>query len=178
MARVIIFIAALFGPLGAAVAAELEVNHLPDEWRPFVGVSIASKHVGADRDFQEFNPGISLGLSRQIGWRGGEWALEGGYFQNSYDEGSLYGGLWADWPVATFADRLEFRLGGFFGYAEYPQLVDEAEDFGALVIGDFVPLIAAQAALRIDDRFALLTRFGPGIEESDAIFTLQGMYFF
>ncbi|MEL7463041.1 MAG: hypothetical protein AAFN79_03185 [Pseudomonadota bacterium] len=177
MARVIVFLLALMAPF-AASSAELEVEHLSGEWRPFVGVSIASKHVGADRDFQEFNPGVSLGLSRRIGWRRGEWGLEGGYFQNSYDEGSFYAGLWADWPVASIEDRLDVRLGGFFGYAEYPQLVDEAEDFGALVIGDFVPLVAAQASLRIDDRFSLLTRFGPGIEDSDVILSLQAFYFF
>lgn len=156
----------------------LDLTRLGAEWRPVVAVSVASAHIGAERDFQEFNPGGAIGFRSGLGWRRGEWGGEVGYFLNSYDEGSAYAGVWADWPVLALTDRLDLRLGAFFAYAEYPQLVDEAKDFGALTIGDFVPLLAAQASLRLDDRFALVARFGPGISDSDLILGFQAMYFF
>ena len=166
---------AAFWSVGAT-AAELDLSRLAEEWQPVAGVSIASKHVGAERDFQEFNPGVSLGARRDIGWRNGEWGVEVGVFQNSYDEGSFYAGLWADWPVVAVGEAAELRFGAFFAYAEYPQLVDEAKDFGAVTIGDFVPLLAAQASLRLDERFAFTMRFGPGVSDSDLILGLQMMY--
>ena len=39
-------------------------------------------------------------------------------------------------------------------------------------------VLAAQASLRLDDRFALVARFGPGISDSDLILGFQAMYFF
>lgn len=177
MVRILVLFTVLLTPFSVQ-AIELELDHLAESWSPVIGVSIASKHIGADEDFQEFNPGVSIGARRDIGWRGGEWGLEAGVFQNSYDERSFYAGAWADWPIADLTERTQLRFGGFFAYAEYPQLVDEAEDFGAFVIGDFIPLVAAQAAVRFDDHFALVTRFGPGIEDSDVILSLQAMYLF
>lgn len=176
-------IASAFATQAAAGPADdrrptLDLSRLGAEWRPVVAVSVASAHVGAERDFQEFNPGGAIGFRSGLGWRRGEWGGEVGYFLNSYDEGAAYAGVWADWPALALSDGIELRLGAFFGYAEYPQLVDEAKDFGALTIGDFVPLLAAQASLRLDERFALVARFGPGISDSDLILGFQAMYLF
>lgn len=179
MARLLIaFLASIC--LVSAVQAEdgKPASDLPAGWHPFIGLSLASKHFGADRDFQEFNPGISLGARHRVGWRRGEWGFEAGGFQNSYDNRSFYVGSWIDWPIARPSSSTEIRLGGFFAYAEYPELKDEADDIGVLTIGDFVPIISAQASLRIDERFALTARFGPGIEDSLLIVGLQAFYFF
>lgn len=147
-------------------------------WRPVAGVSIASRHFGAERDFEEFNPGVSFGIARDMFWLGGEWGLEGGLFRNSYGERAFYAGAWADWAILGAPEAAEFRLGAFFAFAEYDQLVDEAKDAGAPTFGDFVPLVAAQASVRYLDRYALVARFGPGIDDSDVIVGLQAMYFF
>ena len=77
----------------AGAAAELDLSRLSDEWRPVAGVSIASEHVGAERDFEEFNPGVSLGARTGLPWRGGEWGVEAGVFRNSYNERSYLSNL-------------------------------------------------------------------------------------
>lgn len=156
----------------------LDLDALPEDWRPYIGVSVGSKHFGAERDFQEFNPGALVGAQYPLGWQNGAWGIEAGIFQNSYDERSVYAGTWVDWPVVEFSERFEGRLGLFFAYAEYPQLKEEADDAGVLTIGNFVPILAAQASVRLDDQFSLVARFGPGISESDLIVGLQAWYLF
>lgn len=147
-------------------------------WRPVVGVSVASKHFGAEQEFEEFNPGVSIGLAREMFWLGGEWGVEAGVFRNSYDERAFYAGAWADWAIVGSPETAEFRLGAFFAVAEYDQLVDNAQDAGVPTVGDFVPLVSGQASIRIQDRYALVARFGPGIDDSDFIVGFQAMYFF
>ncbi len=179
MTRFLMALIALCALSAPAVAEDTEPGGSgSDGFRPFIGVSLASKHFDANRNFQEFNPGLTLGLRRPINWHDGEWGIEVGGFQNSYDERSLYAGTWVDWPVAAITRGAEIRLGGFFAYAEYPQLVDEADDIGVVTIGNFVPILSAQAALRIDDRFSLMARFGPGIEDSLLIVGVQALYLF
>lgn len=171
MAMMFAFGATAFSAL--AQGEEGEAAEPEPEWRFFASASIASHHVGAEQDFEEFNPGITFGAARAR-W-GGAWetGAEIGVFRNSYGDTSPYGGVYVDRRVLDLSEDVNLRLGLFAGYADYPQLVDEAEDNGALVVGDFVPIISGQASLRVADALEFRTRFGPGLEDAEAIFAFQ-----
>ena len=152
-----------------------------DGWRPFVGASFASQHFGADREFNETNPGLILGFIRpstRFARFGVEYGVEAGIYENSFADRTVYGAIWFDAPVAgrPQAPFGELRLGLAAGYAEYDELVDEADSLGVLTIGDFVPFIAAQAAWRLTERAELRTRFGPGGAGTDFVMGFQVFY--
>jgi hypothetical protein len=65
-----------------AEAAEL----CPAGW--WADAMIASHHINPDRKFDEFNPGVGLECSVTK-----QWAASVGYFRNSLDRPSFYGGV-------------------------------------------------------------------------------------
>ncbi|MGB0504870.1 MAG: hypothetical protein ACPGGK_01630 [Pikeienuella sp.] len=148
-------------------------------WTPMIGASIASQHFGAQRDFNETNPGVLIGFARQSTITSAEFGVEGGVFRNSFDDTSAIIGGWYEWPIAGEPDGAlgQLRLGFAFGYAEYPELVDRADAFQALTIGDFVPFVTPQATWRITESFEVRSKFGP-IFDGDADFVAGFQVFY
>lgn len=140
-------------------------------WTPMIGVSVASQHFGAKRDFTETNPGVLFGFARPSRFLGAEFGVEGGVFRNSFDDTSAIIGGWYEWPIAGEPDGVlgQLRLGFAFGYADYPELVDRADAFEALTIGDFVPFLTPQATWRVTESLEVRSKFGP-IFDGDADF--------
>jgi hypothetical protein len=148
-------------------------------WTPMIGVSVASQHFGAKRDFKETNPGVLFGFARQSSITKAEFGVEGGVFRNSFNDTSAIIGGWYEWPIAGEPDGIlgQLRLGFAFGYADYPELVDRAKAFKSFTIGDFVPYLTPQATWRITESLEVRSKFGP-IFDGDADFVAGFQVFY
>lgn len=168
-------------------APHLDLSGLSSRWTPFLGVSAAASPTAVAaavrpsiaapvRDGVRISEAVSL-LSGPVAGEG-HWAVEGGYLRTSDDEKALYLGVAADWPVVSFGREAEGRLGVFIAYAEFPRLVEQADDLGVMTFGDFVPLVAAQATVRVGTNFSLVSRVGPSIDDGDMIVGFEAVYAF
>ena len=117
-------IAALLAALATPVVAD------PDR----VSVLLGSAHPGADRTFEQVNPGVfltwedrALGLDYSVG-----------AYRNSYGRASI-----AATAALPVIDRGQFQLALFGGLALYP---GNGADF-AVHAGDVVPIAGLQARL-------------------------------
>jgi hypothetical protein len=86
---------------GPAIAAELCPKGL---WADFM---IGSQHIHPDREFDDFNPGAGIECSIAK-----NWAAAFGYFRNSLDRPSFYGGALY---TPDYAHWGWFRLGAMGG---------------------------------------------------------------
>lgn len=138
----------------------------------YVAFLAGSWHVGND-DLNNVTPGITLGRRGPAQARPDfEWHVEGGVFFNSYREVSplLLSGVSRD-VGALGPGRL--RLGASVGTAYYRKLSRDLQaDYGIPNLGGFIPIVAATAALRIDQMDVRLSVVPPG-ENTDAIFNLS-----
>ncbi|MGB0410781.1 MAG: hypothetical protein ACPGFA_04265, partial [Pikeienuella sp.] len=64
-----------------------------------IGVSLVTEHVGAERDFNETNPGAFVNIWRPWRYAGGDVGFEGGVFENSFSDTSATVNGWLEWPV-------------------------------------------------------------------------------
>ncbi|MFK7745304.1 MAG: hypothetical protein AB8B47_09620 [Roseobacter sp.] len=94
-----------------------------------LSILLGSNHVGATRDFQEFNPGAFLTWERELNY-------SIGLYYNSYKKVSALASVGYDYEVAT-----DFDIGVFFALALYPGDGDEFR-YSA---GDLVPFVGLQA---------------------------------
>ena len=95
-----------------------------------LSVLLGSKHIGATRDFQEFNPGVFLT------WEQKTFDYSIGTFYNSYADVSVMAAIGYNIEVAP-----EFEIGAFAGLAYYP---GDGDQF-SVSLGDVVPLGGLQA---------------------------------
>ena len=156
-----------------------ESDRSPYEWSPLIGASIATEHVGAERDFNETNPGVFIGVSRLSESLGdAELGLETGIFENSFSELSATFNVWSEWTVLNSDDGFPgaFRLGAAVGIARYANLVDEARDAGLPTFGDFVPFAALQATWAFNERIETRLRIAPIGGDADFVAGLQIFY--
>lgn len=120
-------------------------------------INLASKHFGADKELNEFNPG--LGYEWQFNHNTWKMTAGAGGYQNSYDNLSVYG------TFGIEKGKLGLLAGLASGY--------EHTDTGILPImaGYFQQNFAPNVGFRI------LAAPGPGIvgidKSSDAVFALQ-----
>ncbi|MGB0412348.1 MAG: hypothetical protein ACPGFA_12215 [Pikeienuella sp.] len=165
-----------FSPLFAQSAVD---DSYLGKWTPMVGLSVASQHFGAERDFNETNPGLLIGAARPSHYFNAEFGVEGGVFKNSFDDTSYTIGGWYEWPLLGEPDATlgQLRLGFAFGYAKYPELVERADAVRALTIGNFVPYLTPQATWRITESVEIRSKFGP-IFNGDADFVAGFQVFF
>lgn len=174
--------AVLAAPLPAfaaePISPSLDLAGLPETWSPFLGVSAAAETVETHREARRVVGGDAVGLMRGPIAGNGRWGLEGGYLRTSDDEKALYLGATAEWRVVEFGRGAEGRLGVFVAYAEYPRLVDAADDLGVMTLGDFVPLVAAQASVRVGDNLSLVSRAGPAMEDGRIVVGFEAVYVF
>ena len=77
----------------------------PSGW--WADLMIGSHHIHPSRDFDEFNPGAGIECERTP-----QWAVVAGYFRNSLDRPSFYGGAMY---TPQFLHWSWFRLGAMGG---------------------------------------------------------------
>lgn len=97
-------------------------------------IHLGSKHLGATRDFNEFNPGLGLGVRWGERFR---YGLEAGAFYNSYSEWSTYAATFAQYRVID-GERWDTYLGGAMTFASYPNLVGYADKYGIPRVGNHI----------------------------------------
>lgn len=116
-----------------AISGVTEAEAGPDQ----VSILLGSYHVGATRDFEEFNPGVIL-TWKELLWQN-RLDVGFGIFRNSYGDASV---------VATTALPLvrnrNWGLDLFAALATYP---GEGDQFSHS-IGDVVPIAGLQARYR------------------------------
>ena len=140
-----------------------------------VGVSLVTEHVGAERDFNETNPGAFVNIWRSSVVLSADVGVEAGLFENSFSDLSATTNGWVEWPVLGGPDATlgQLSVGGALGIARYPNLVDEAQDLGLPTIGNFVPFVAAQATWLATDRLEFRARATPIGGDADFVVGLQ-----
>lgn len=94
---------------------------------------LGSEHLGATRDFNEFNPGVFLT------WETKTFDYSVGAFYNSYEGVSALGSMGYNYEVARDLD-----IGAFAGLAYYP---GEGDQFDVSV-GDVIPIVGLQTRYR------------------------------
>lgn len=112
----------------------------------YVGVFVGSQHIGSD-EFNNFNPGLTLGRRRPIGNGTVEAHVEGGVFYNSYEEVSPIVVVGLSTGVAQIGPG-QLRLGASIGTAYYKELSETLDD-DVPTLGPFVPIGAVTAAYRV-----------------------------
>lgn len=123
----------------AVLAATLAVSGVtaaeagPDQ----VSILLGSYHVGATRDFEEFNPGVIL-TWKELLWQN-RLDVGFGIFRNSYGDASVV----ATTALPLVRDR-NWGLDLFAALATYP---GEGDQFSHS-IGDVVPIAGLQARYR------------------------------
>ena len=135
------FIAAILS-VATVTGADAQVAR-PDR----IGILVGSHHVGAEEDFEEFNPGVILSWERDL-----DWSL--GAYRNSYDRLSAVAAVGKNWEL-----RPGIEAGVFGGAAWYP------EDGRRLAVhvGDVVPIGGLQA--RVGHAFVqVIPAFGLGAD--------------
>lgn len=155
------------GAGSAAVALDMS------QARPHLMFSLGSYHLNASQDFNEFNPGIGLGVTIPDDTFGGELGLEFGHYENSLSSSSYYATGSYDWQVMDFGGNTTLRLGGFAGASHYPGDSDKFKGRGVPTIGNWVIVAGAQGTVRIDDTYDVRLRVMPAGNVADALFTLQ-----
>jgi len=138
--------------------------------------SHASTHVDATKDFNENNPGLGLGSEAPL--RGSKWSVgvEGGYFENSNNNTSIYGVGYFERDVLANRPRA-LRVGFFTGYARYPNEAANSDTFFP-TIGDYIPVAGLQATVPTFGPHEFRVRVAPGLSRSSAIISLQSNFVF
>ncbi len=141
--------------------------------QPHVTFTLGSNHLGADEEFNEFNPGIALGFTLPA--RDSDWiyGLEVGQYRNSHSQNSQYVLGSIERPVAQLGDETTLKLGLMAGLARYNEVAQELGRKGVPTIGDWVLAGGATAAINHRDRLELRVGVVPAPGVADAIFTFQ-----
>ena len=129
----------------------------PSGW--WADVMVGSHHIHPNRYFDDFNPGAGLECSVTP-----QWAASVGYFRNSLDRPSFYGGALF---TPEFAHWAWFRLGAVGG-------IISGYNYGQIGLGQnnrTGPLLAAAAITRFG-RFAANIILIPPIREDNLPFTV------
>lgn len=144
--------------------------------RAHVAFNIGSHHLNASRQFEEFNPGLGVGVT--VPTAGGEAGFELGQYRNSLGADSHYAMAHIDWQVASAGADIALRLGGFGGMARYPGDAAKFKNRGVPTVGNWVMAAGVQATVRIADTIDLRMRAMPAGNVADALFTAQVAYRF
>ncbi len=167
--------------LSLAVVATLSACGLPNlidrgGAYNYASVSHISEHVDATKDFNENNPGLGLGSEAPL--RGTKWAfgVEGGFFENSNSNTSIYGVTYFERDVLASKPRA-LRVGFFTGYARYPNEAANSDTFFP-TIGDYIPVAGLQATVPTFGPHEFRVRVAPGLSRSSAIVSLQSNFVF
>jgi len=160
---------ALMACVDVASAKDLKERGL----RPHLTFNLASLHLNASRDFNEFNPGIGIGLTAPVGTGPSEIGVEAGQYRNSLGDQSYYVMASFDAQIASLTPNMALRLGAFSGFARYPGTANKFKNHGVPTIGDWVLAVGLQTTLRIADTYDVRLRVMPAGNVADALFTAQ-----
>lgn len=163
MASRLAIIATLFTLFTTSVSAE-------PRWR--IGFNLASLHLASTADFNEFNPGLNISVTfrDELAF---QYGLQVGGYVNSYNDRTLYGLAFANWRLLSM-DNVEFRVGGFVGMFEYPNLIEEVNAAGWVSAGDMVLAFGPTLTMRMSSGTDLIVGFLPAYgKDTKGIFTLQ-----
>jgi hypothetical protein len=137
----------------------------PDGW--WADAMVGSHHIHPDRHFETFNPGVGVECSVTP-----QWAASFGYFRNSLNRPSFYGGAVY---APEFAHWRWFRLGAMGG-------IISGYNFGRYGVGpnDGTGLVLAPTAITRFGRFGANFILIPPIHADNLPFTvaLQAKYRF
>ncbi len=97
-----------------------------------LSILLGSHHIGANRDFEEFNPGIALTWDRGL-----DYSISA--YRNSYGKLSVAGTV-----AYPFYETETIGFSAFAGIANYPE--DGRRIAG--IAGDLVPLVGLRARYR------------------------------
>jgi len=145
----------------------------PSWFRLVFSLRRCGHHLNASRDFNEFNPGIGIGITGKIGSGSTEFGLEAGQYKNSLSNQSYYLIASADTEVLSVSEDLKVRMGGFTGFARYPETANKFKNHGVPTVGDWVLAIGLQTTFRVADTYDLRLRVMPAGNVADALFTAQ-----
>jgi hypothetical protein len=150
-------LAAAIAMAGQAEGAWAAGKPCPAGW--WADLMIGSHHIHPDRYFDDFNPGLGIecSVTRQ-------WAAVAGYFRNSLDRPSFYGGALFT-PAVT--DWRWFRLGAVGG-------IISGYNYGRFGVGGnhrTGPLFAPTAITQFG-RFGMNFILVPPIRQNDLPFTV------
>lgn len=144
----------------------------------YATVTHLSEHINADKDFNEFNPGIGIGSEAPLRRTNYAVGVEAGHYRNSVDRPTTYALAYVERKFSPLRQPETIGLGAFFAYAEYPDEVERAQDRGFVTIGDFVPVVGLQATVPTVGPHEFRFRLSPGPARADAILTLQSNFRF
>ena len=147
---------------------------LPLKAQDFYGnIHLGSKHFGATREFNEFNPGVGLGIRWGDTFR---YGLEAGVFYNSYSEWSTYGAAFAQYRVVD-GDHWDTYLGGTVTLAGYPNLVGYADKYGIPRVGTHILVPSLSVEFDHGD-YAIASHIIVGGAKFDTLVTVSIKYKF
>ena len=142
----------------------------------YATINHASKHLNATKDFNENNFGLGLGSEAPL--RNSKWAVgvEGGYFENSNNNTSIYAVGYFERDMLETKPRA-LRVGFFSGYARYPAEAANSDSIFP-TIGDYIPVAGLQATVPTFGPHEFRVRVAPGLSRSSAIVALQSNFVF
>ena len=167
--------------LGVTLMGGLSACGLPemisaDSTYNYATITHTSTHVNATKNFNENNIGVGVGSEAPL--RGSKWSfgVEGGAFQNSNNNLSIYGVSYFERDMLRESPR-SLRVGFFSGYARYPA---EAANVSGLIpaIGDYIPVAGLQATFPTFGPHEFRVRVSPGLRRSDAVIAIQSNFVF
>ena len=132
----------------------------------YASIHLGSKHIGATREFNEFNPGLGLGVRWGEGFR---YGVEGGFFLDSYLEWSTYVAGFAQVRVIN-GPVWDTYLGGAATFASYPNLVGYADNIGIPRVGNHILIPSLSLEFDHGD-YSISTHVIVGGDKFDALVT-------
>ena len=149
--------------------AGMRANHI----QPHVSLNVGSEHIGANRTFEEVNPGIGIGFSTVPGPSGWSHGAELGFYRNSHGNTSAYAIGTLEREVFRSGRDTRLLLGAKAGVARYPEAAESLARRGLPTIDDWVGVVGITSALKFPGGSKLRVGVLPGPGVADAVVTFQ-----
>ena len=150
----------------------------PDRLRPTLMFTVSSWHINATHDFNETNPGFSLGAVYALGPGTTEIGAEVGHYRNSFRDKSNYAHVTLTREMFRPAPRLAVRAGVVGGFATYRHVQEMFASQGVPTTGNCVWFAGVLVSARIEDRYEFRSRLIPAGGEADGLATFEFGFLF
>lgn len=150
----------------------------PDRLRPTLMLTVSSWHINATHDFNETNPGFSLGAVYALGKGKTEIGAEVGHYRNSFRDSSDFAHVTLTREVFRPTRNLAIRAGLVAGFATYRHTRQVFARNGAPTTGNCVWFAGVLASARIEDRYEFRSRLIPAGGEVDGLATFEFGFLF
>ena len=146
-----------------------------NQWR--IGANLASYHIASTEEFNQLNLGVFVSTTFRSE-HAFQYGVQIGGYSNSYRERTLYTLAFANWKVLDWKGA-ELRMGGFTGFFEYPNLIDQVEEANWPHIGNMVLALGPSMVIRMDNGIDLTFGYLPVHgKEAKGVITLQTSFAF